>query len=172
MGKIDFIEVSNPDSIGVVAALADKIWNEHYRPIIGQTQVDYMLEKFQSTTAIAEQIKNGFLYFLLKNADNHYIGYIGVATKGNHLLLSKIYVEAENRGKGYGKQSIHFVENLAREKGLAKIILTVNKNNLNSIKAYRKCGFNIVGQIVQDIGNGFIMDDYKMEKPLIRQDSE
>jgi len=43
---------------------------------------------------------------------------------------------------------------LAREQGLRKISLTVNKNNTDSIKAYEKMGFRNVGSLAQDIGNG------------------
>jgi ribosomal protein S18 acetylase RimI-like enzyme len=57
-----------------------------------------------------------------------------------------------------------FIEELARENKCSKITLNVNKKNAGSIKAYEKYGFNNIGSIVNDIGNGFIMDDYKMEK--------
>jgi hypothetical protein len=32
--------------------------------------------------------------------------------------------------------------------------------------AYQKIGFEIIEELVIDIGNGFIMDDYKMEKSI------
>jgi RimJ/RimL family protein N-acetyltransferase len=70
------------------------------------------------------------------------------------------------RGKGYGGKTVEFLESLAREDGFKKITLTVNKYNSGSIKAYEKMGFKNVGSIVQDIGNGFVMDDYKMEKAV------
>ena len=48
----------------VIAALADEIWREHYTPIIGEAQVDYMLKKFQSAEQICEDIKcNDYIYF-------------------------------------------------------------------------------------------------------------
>ena len=50
--------------------------------------------------------------------------------------------------------------------GLGKITLTVNKNNAIAIEAYRKMGFENAGSIVTDIGGGFVMDDYKMEKSV------
>jgi RimJ/RimL family protein N-acetyltransferase len=67
---------------------------------------------------------------------------------------------------GYGKKAVQFAEKVAKELDLNKIALTVNKNNVNSIKAYEKIGFKNVGSVIQDIGNGFVMDDYKMEKTL------
>lgn len=163
MIKIFFIPVTNENQMEIVEKLADEIWREHYIPIVGKEQVDYMLNKFQSKQAISEQIKNGFLYFLIK-IKNQFIGYIGVQPKGDELFLSKIYIKFSERGKGYGRQAINFIENLTKDKKLSKLTLTVNKNNLNTIKSYEKLGFKNLGSVIQDIGNGFVMDDYKMEK--------
>jgi RimJ/RimL family protein N-acetyltransferase len=158
------IEVNNENQIDIVESLAREIWTEHYTPIIGKDQVEYMLDKFQSKDAISHQIESeGFLYFLIEE-EGKYIGYLGVQAKGLELFLSKIYVHASNRGKGFGKKAIQFLENLANKLHLNKISLTVNKNNIKSIKAYEKMGFKNLGPVVQDIGSGFIMDDFKMEK--------
>lgn len=59
-----------------------------------------------------------------------------------------------------------FIESLAIEKELAMITLTVNRYNLDTIAAYKKLGFQITESMVQDIGNGFVMDDYRMEKAI------
>jgi RimJ/RimL family protein N-acetyltransferase len=45
----------------------------------------------------------------------------------------------------------------------AKILyLTVNKNNIKAINAYYKAGFFKESDIVTDIGDGYIMDDFVM----------
>lgn len=160
-----FIEVSTENQIETVESLAREIWTEHYVPIIGKGQVDYMLDRFQSGKAISEQIRAGLLYFLIEE-DSEFIGYIAVQPKGDELFLSKIYVKSSRRGKGYGKKAIQFVERLAKEIGSRKIVLTVNKNNINAIRAYEKVGFKNLGPVLQEIGNGFVMDDYKMEKTV------
>lgn len=160
-------KVSTESQIETVARLAFEIWNQHFTPIIGKAQVDYMVEEFQSKKAIAGQIESGYSYYLLK-ADGDYIGYTGVCPKEEELFLSKLYIRASQRGKGYGRKVVGFLEELAREKGLGKITLTVNKNNTDAIKAYEKFGFANVGAVVQDIGNGFVMDDHKMEKAVRR----
>ena len=46
------------------------------------------------------------------------------------------------------------------------IYLTVNKQNTVPIKVYQKFGFIIKEAIIIDIGNGFVMDDYIIEKKL------
>lgn len=155
--------VSDKDQIQTIENLAYEIWNEHYTPIIGKNQVKYMLEKFQSVEAMTEQIKNGFLYFLCKDY-NVPVGYMSMNISDGALFLSKFYVVSEERGKGYGRKMITFLESLAKETNLNKISLTVNKHNTGSITMYKKVGFVICGTAVKDIGEGFIMDDYQMEK--------
>jgi ribosomal protein S18 acetylase RimI-like enzyme len=45
-----------------------------------------------------------------------------------------------------------------------QIWLTVNKHNTHSIEWYLRMGFTNKEAIVQDIGAGFVMDDFLMEK--------
>lgn len=157
--------VSDTDQIKAIEVLAYEIWHEHYKPIIGRSQVSYMLNKFQSLEAIDEQIRNGYLYFLSEH-DNELMGYMSMNINEKELFLSKFYVASPQRGKGYGREMITFIEDMAKKKKLNKIVLTVNRNNTDSIKMYEKVGFINSGTVIQDIGNGFIMDDYKMEKEL------
>ena len=44
--------------------------------------------------------------------------------------------------------------------------LTVNKHNDLGIRAYKAKGFETIDAVETDIGNGFIMDDYIMEKKV------
>ncbi len=163
----DIIEVHTEAQIAETARLAGKIWRQHYTPIIGLAQVDYMLEKFQSETAIANQIGNGYEYYLLEDK-NKYVGYLAVVPdpRQSALLLSKIYVLDTKRGCGYGRIMLSFAEDLGRRRQLKTLWLTVNKNNSASIAWYLQMGFTNAGPIVQNIGGGFIMDDYRMEKTV------
>jgi ribosomal protein S18 acetylase RimI-like enzyme len=157
------IEVSADNHIDIIESLAREIWSEHYDPIISKQQVDYMLARFQSKQAINEQIASGALYFLIEEG-LAFIGYFAVQPRVDELFLSKIYLRSNHRASGYGKKAVQFVEKLAREQGLRKVALTVNKSNTGAIRAYEKIGFRNVGSLVQDIGGGFVMDDYAMEK--------
>jgi ribosomal protein S18 acetylase RimI-like enzyme len=149
-----------------VGILADEIWHEYYERIIGKAQVDYMLSKFQTENSIAGQINEGYIYYLIKNGRDDYIGYIGVFPDKDSLFLSKIYLKKSFREKGYGRRAMDFVCNIAREKKRPKITLTVNKNNSRAIKAYEAMGFKNKGPRVTDIGSGFIMDDFLFEREL------
>lgn len=146
-----------------IEILADTIWREHYIPIVGKPQIDYMLDKFQSAKAIEKQVENGFEYFLI-HYDRIPVGYISIKQEKESLFLSKIYVLSTYRGKKIGKTAMQFVEEKAKTYNLKSIRLTVNINNANSIKAYEKLGFKNSGPLVTDIGHGFVMDDYEMVK--------
>ena len=82
------------------------------------------------------------------------------------MFLSKLYLQSFVRGKGFGRKAIEFIEEIAKKESCANIWLSVYKKNVDSIKAYEKCGFQITGPYYLDIGNGYVMDDHKMEKLL------
>ena len=157
--------VLGPESVKIVEKLADNIWREHYTSIIGEDQVNYMLNKFQSASAIEAQIEEGAQYYLIFYKDSA-AGYFSYYFQDNTLFLSKIYVDSKFRGTGLGRFSMDFIEQQATESNRESITLTVNKNNTNTIAAYKKMGFEIEQAIIMDIGNGYVMDDYKMIKEL------
>ncbi len=68
--------------------------------------------------------------------------------------------------KGRSFSPFGCLSGLAAGKGICLIVPTVNKNNSLAIRAYEKLGFENLGSIVADIGNGFVIDDYRMEKRI------
>ncbi|MDX1681466.1 MAG: hypothetical protein R3242_12145 [Akkermansiaceae bacterium] len=93
--------VGSPADAETVADLAERCWRPHYTPIIGEAQVDYMLAKFQSASAILEQLAEGRDYRILE-ADIP-LGYLATDLKEDHLFLSKLYLLPEAQGKGAGR---------------------------------------------------------------------
>ncbi len=150
-----------------IATAAAEIWREHYVTLISREQIDYMVERFQSKAAITVQIeKEGYCYYLLLD-QGVMAGYISIKIEEKDipsLFLSKFYIRKECRGKGFGKETMDFLEAACKENKLQKIWLTVNRNNSNSINIYEKLGFKKIRTQVNDIGNGFVMDDFVMER--------
>jgi len=162
------IVINNASTVGdfqIIEDLATTIWTKHYTPIIGKGQVDYMLHKFQSVTTIKDQINQGVNYYILYYSKVA-VGYFSIVKKETSLFLNKLYVLDSMRGKGIGKKAILFIDEKALELDCKTISLTVNKYNTNAIKAYEKMRFVTIKAIVQDIGNGYVMDDFYMEKQL------
>ena len=161
-----FAPVQSQADIAAVVSLAWDIWYEFYVPIIGRAQVDYMVSKFQSAEAMTTQIRDGYEYFLVQR-DGGNIGYCALLENADErsLFISKFYLHHDVRGSGTGRACMEFIEQFARQRGLRLLWLTVNKGN-PSVNAYKRLGFHIAADLVMDIGAGFVMDDYRMEKPL------
>ena len=81
-------------------------------------------------------------------------------------MISKIYVDVDFRGNNLGTELLNFTISKSKEEHFKTIWLTVNKNNTKSIEWYKQKGFEIKEAVVFDIGNGFIMDDYLLEKSV------
>lgn len=166
--RIQLLPVSTAVQVAEVAAMAHQVWNEHYVPLIGQAQVDYMLAKFQSPEAMQSQIDGGYEYFQLRQSGER-VGYAAIRhdAADARVFISKLYVLAGHRKTGAGRQALDVIERMARERGATHLWLTVNKGN-PSVRAYERLGFRIVDAMVMDIGGGYVMDDYKMEKAVPR----
>lgn len=208
-----FFEPVTADTVDALAALADEIWHEYWPDLIGADQTDYMVEQFQSRTAIVRDMReHAYEYWFLRApgeagepcvaqpADNtvphaaqpadstvephaeqavdaaasspsgtfagRIVGYTGghVEPETNRFFISKIYLRAEERGKHFASSVVRFYEELCRARGLWAMYLTVNKGNELGIRAYEGNGFTTIDAVETNIGQGFIMDDYIMEK--------
>lgn len=166
---VEFRRVLAMEDVKEVARLAGEIWNEHYVSIIGQEQVDYMVDKFQSESAVARQVVEDYEYYLILH-HGEAVGYVAIIPEPDtaRLMLSKIYIHKRMRGQGLGNSALAFVENRCRALQCRILWLTVNKHNQRSIAWYEHVGFTNVGSTIQDIGAGFVMDDFKMEKAVLR----
>ena len=146
--------------------MADVVWHEYFPCILTDAQIDYMVERFQSEAAMTEQVsEKGYRYAFIMDGDVR-VGYTGISASDGKLFISKLYLLKENRGKGYGTTALKMLFDIAREEGLRSVYLTVNKYNDRAIKTYRSNGFETIQSIVTDIGEGFVMDDFVMEKVL------
>lgn len=146
-----------------ISQLARVIWYEHYPSIISLEQIDYMLERFNSAETIAQQVKEGVLFYYI-TYDDEPVGYTAFIKEADHVFLRKLYLLKNYRGKGIAKEILQFVESTANSWDLKSIKLYVNKHNTNSVLAYEKLGFVKIKAMMTDIGGGFFMDDFEMEK--------
>jgi diamine N-acetyltransferase len=141
-----------------IQQLAAKIWAEHYTPIIGEAQIDYMLGLFYSEKSLSAQMSEGQVFYLIEN-EGLIEGFLSVTIKDEEeFFIHKFYVDA--RGKGMGKKVFEMLLSFSPQ--TKTIRLNVNKHNFKSINFYFKLGFQIENTAVFDIGNGYVMDDFRM----------
>ncbi|OMF19725.1 GNAT family N-acetyltransferase [Paenibacillus sp. FSL H8-0548] len=164
--KLIFPKVNTVEEIAEVARLAAEIWREYYVSIITIEQIEYMIGKYQTIPAIKDQINHqGYEYYFIQH-DGSAVGYMSVRQEEEKLFLSKFYIGKEHRGRSYASQASVFLEQLCKDRNLSHIWLTVNRYNESSIAVYEKKGFKIVREQRADIGNGFVMDDFIMQKEI------
>ena len=147
-----------------ISGLAYRIWHECYEGVVTHEQVDYMLNSYHSPDAILEEMAEGYEYIVLRDSGKD-IGYCGFHNEGDRIYIGKLYLLKEYRGKGYGSRMFDIIDRYAKANGVDKEYLRVNKGN-PTVDIYKKKGFIISEAVVKDIGNGFVMDDYIMERSL------
>jgi diamine N-acetyltransferase len=152
------LKIAQKSDIPTIQALAYQIWREHYVPIIGAEQVEYMLEMIFTTEQLAQKMDGDLTFYLIQEA-NSTVGFLSMNKDGeNAYFIDKFYIQT--RGKGLGEAT--FKALIAQYPDANTIHLTVNKHNYKSINFYFKMGFKIEKTAVFDIGNNYVMDDFVM----------
>jgi ribosomal protein S18 acetylase RimI-like enzyme len=166
---VHIVEATEAD-LGPVADLAGIIWRKHYPGIITIGQIDYMLALGYSHDALRRFVVEPGAGLLLANVSERPIGFAAYyrPERSEELKLDKLYVHPDYQGRGVGSRLIARVEATAAAQALPRLILNVNKNNVQAIRAYEANGFVIREAVVIDIGGGYVMDDYVMAKRLSR----
>ena len=167
-GMAQLTEVTGRGREKETAALASEIWHEYYRDLLGEKQIAYMLEKFQSEPALLQEEAEGYrIFWILEEGKAEPAGYFmfRLHDPEGKLFLSKLYLRAESRGKGFSRLVFDFLKKEAAGHGLHTIWLTVNKGNA-TLGLYEHYGLTVANSTVTEIGNGYVMDDYIMEMPV------
>ena len=159
------ILTANKEMIKETSDFASEVFIDYYIPLIGEKQARYMADLFLSQDAILKLIDDGAVFRLVKDEGN-IIGFCEYKKEEGRLFLSKLYARKDQRHKGVGRFMFEDVKAYARRNDLKKIYLTVNKGNTPSYKIYLHLGFKVIDSVVNDIGQGYVMDDYIMEYTL------
>ncbi|HET9763605.1 MAG TPA: GNAT family N-acetyltransferase [Casimicrobiaceae bacterium] len=165
---IRIVDATEAD-LSAVAELAGVIWRRHYPGIITPGQIEYMLVHGYAHETLLRFVTEPGAGLLLALVDARLIGFAAYhRADRNELKLEKLYVHQDYQGKGVGSRLIARVEAAAAAESLPALILNVNKNNVQAIRAYEANGFAVRDAVVVDIGGGYVMDDYVMAKRLSR----
>lgn len=159
--------VATKEHLPIIHQLSHSIWPVAYKNVISEGQIDYMLEMMYSLESLEEQLQNNKVFILAEEA-NEFVGFASYELNFDGFQKTKIhklYVLPETQGKGVGKQLVDYIAEIASKNQNTFLQLAVNKNN-KAKDFYVKIGFEIAYEAVFDIGNGFVMDDYIMEKRL------
>jgi len=156
------------EDLKIIQEIAHTTWPITYGEILSKEQLDYMLDLIYSDEALTTQFHKKEQLFYLISENEITLGFIGIEHNYKEEVVTrihKIYLLPETQGKGIGKTVIDEIEKLALENNSKALSLNVNRFNL-ALGFYQKVGFEIIDEVNIDIGNGYLMEDYVMEKKL------
>lgn len=153
------------NDIQYIRDIAYKTWPSTYAPILPAGQVTYMLDRIYSTQSLADQIRNNHLFFLALLNDDP-VGFASFSHEtGVSYKLQKLYVLPTIQKTGAGRKMLETIETIIKSMNGEVLLLNVNRNNVAKT-FYEKNGFAIIKEEDIDIGNGYFMNDYIMQKEL------
>lgn len=160
------IKKAGTGDIELIRDITFRVWPQTYSSIISREQIDYMLELMYSPTSLQRQMIEESCQFIIVYEDGNPVGFASYnEEEPARWKLNKIYVLPDQQGKGTGKFVIHYIIDEIKKQNADSLFLQVNRHN-NAKIFYERLGFTEVDLINLDIGNGFFMNDYIMEKKL------
>ncbi|TDW51944.1 L-amino acid N-acyltransferase YncA [Flavobacterium sp. 270] len=162
------ISEATVSDIKTIQDITYKTWPITYGEILTEEQLKYMLEMIYSDEALTAQFQKREQLFYLISDENAVLGFIGIEhnyNKETTTKIHKIYLLPETQGKGIGKMAFEKIGELALENNSTSLLLNVNRFN-KALNFYEKIGFKIIEEVNIEIGNGYLMEDYVMEKHI------
>lgn len=167
-----YLRKAKENDIPLIANLAERTWPHTYGDYLSEEQIRYMLDKMYNKGELLNQMRKGHI-FLIATEGSQIEGSKDVGFAGFSLInpeeyaykLHKLYVLPEMHGKGVGKILMNEVVDIVRQNDGRTLQLNVNRNN-KAKNFYESAGFKIKETVDLEIGNGFYMNDYVMEKVL------
>lgn len=160
------IRLANTDDLTTVEKLAREIWPVAYDGIVPPEQLAYMLDLIYNNDALRNQMLNQQHTFLMVEQDGEPIAFAAYSTVEPGISkLHKIYVHQKTQGQGIGKQLVDHIVGQLQTQNIHTLRLNVNRQNKARF-FYEKLGFEIIKEEDIDIGKGYFMVDYVMEKKL------
>jgi diamine N-acetyltransferase len=161
------LRIEPATDLEIIQQLAYEIWPIVYQEIISKEQIQYMLELMYRLDALKEKATNGHQFILAIN-EHQPVAFASFELNHSEIgktKLHKLYVLPQFQKQKIGEQLLDYISEIARINKQHEILLNVNKYNSAQF-FYAKLGFKVIGQEVIDIGNGFVMDDYIMQKKM------
>ena len=168
MKNLVFEQLNTPESLQTIRDIAADIWPKTFAAILSREQIAYMMEMMYAPEVMAKELADGYNFEIVR-VDGIPAGYMvwsAYPAAPDSAKLHKLYLLQEYHHQGIGSAMLTHVAGRARSSGFSRLRLNVNKYNEAAKKSYLCNGFSVTESVKIDIGNGFFMDDFVMEKVL------
>lgn len=162
------IRIATINDIPLIRKMAGQVFPETYKNIITPEQCNYMMDMMYSEASLRRQMtKEGHIYQLL-SVDGEAAGYVSLQPIDTDVYeLQKIYVLPRFQGQHLGRALFDAAINLVKKlhPQPCRIFLHVNRYN-KAQTFYEHLGLKVTKQGDYDIGHGYFMNNYIMEKNI------
>ncbi len=150
----------------IIREISHHTWPETYGQTLSAAQIQYMLGLFYSDAGLAAAVADGQKFILLLE-DDVPKGFASMQHQfqDDATKINKLYVVPECQGKGFGKSLMVKIAEIATMENSKRLVLNVNRFN-KAKEFYQRLGFNVIGSEDIDIGNGYLMEDFVMERRI------
>lgn len=160
----DNIKEIGKESLQAVHDIAKVTWPVAYGEILKAAQLEYMLDRFYSVDSLSNSMDAGHLFYIWYEGNNP-LGFLSLQfmEDGKSMKIHKLYVLPNQQGKGIGEKLFKKAESKMKEQGFKRLFLNVNRFN-RALEFYKRMDMKIQMEENIDIGQGYWMEDYVMEK--------
>jgi ribosomal-protein-alanine N-acetyltransferase len=92
-----------------------------------------------------QEVNNPLSQFFVVFLDGALIGYAGFWEAADEAHITSVTVRREYRGRGFGREELKFLMDLAAQRGLREANLEVRPSNIPAKNLYKGMGFEQVG---------------------------
>lgn len=162
------ITIQPTSNYKAIQDIAGKTWPVTYGAILSSEQIQYMFSMMYDLEALKNQAETKNHHFIIAEEEGNFLGFASYEFDYHNqpkAKIHKIYILPETQGSGIGKKLIHYIAEKAKASQQEFLSLNVNRFN-DALHFYTKIGFEKIGEEDINIGNGYVMEDYIMEKKL------
>ena len=159
-----------PEFYPSLRACAGVVWHAAYDQLLPSGKVEHMLTSRLQSGVFETYLGATDRWFdLALDESSAVVGYTSCreVPATSVLVLEQLYVHPDRWGAGIADSLLAAVHQHGAECGATEIELRVNKGNARAQGFYRKRGFTVIDEVLDDIGGGYVMDDFVMRAPIL-----
>lgn len=159
------IRQASAKDIALIQKIAYETWPVAYGKILSPAQIDYMLQRFYSNDALLKAMAMNQQFLLSENPEAIGFASFQCNAEPGRTKLHKLYVLPSKQSLGCGNELLNAVIDAVKSAANRTVYLNVNRFN-NARFFYEKAGYTITNEVDIPIGQGYLMEDFVMERNI------
>lgn len=117
---------------------------EEHIPVLLEIEREAYVEPW-TEGMFRQEVDNPLSQFYVTLLEGSIVGYIGFWEAAGEAHITSVTVRSECRGRGFGREEMLFILDLAERRGLTEANLEVRASNIRAQNLYRSMGFHQIG---------------------------